>query len=94
MHLVPLSVVAEIAKVMHAGNQTHPNRVPDDWKTMPDFRNRLFSAALRHLAESQYGAAADPETGLSHISHALPNLAMLVWHEQNPQQRGAQCEDA
>jgi len=92
MHLVSLEVVAEIAKVFQAG--IHGNRHANDWQTMTQARERCFSAALRHMAEAQYGDNRDPDSGLSHLAHAATNLVMLVWLERHPEQRGAPSEDA
>lgn len=80
IHLVPLCVLNDLARVMEAGNKK-PDRKPDDWKTMPDAQNRLLSACIRHLGAWQYGEKADPESRLSHLAHAATNLVMMLWHE-------------
>lgn len=36
-----------------------------------------YASALRHLAAWQAGEENDPESGLSHIDHAICNLRML-----------------
>lgn len=40
--------------------------------------HRLFAAIQRHLLAWQDGETNDPESGLSHLSHALASLAMLI----------------
>lgn len=39
--------------------------------------SRLIGAALRHLLAFMRGEDLDPESGLSHVSHAMCNLMML-----------------
>ena len=40
--------------------------------------SRLYAACLRHLTAYWMGETHDPESGLSHIDHAMANLAMLI----------------
>ena len=47
------------------------------------FYSRLADAALRHLIAWVDGENLDPESGLSHLDHALATLAMLKYMEQN-----------
>jgi hypothetical protein len=42
---------------------------------------RLYGACLRHLFAWVGGERADPESGLSHLDHALASLMMLKAHE-------------
>lgn len=39
--------------------------------------SRLIGASLRHLLAFMRGEDLDPESGLSHVSHAMCNLMML-----------------
>lgn len=39
---------------------------------------RLVAAALRHIFAWQSGEETDPESGLSHLDHAIACLAMLI----------------
>ncbi len=41
-------------------------------------RTRLIAAALRHLTSYSFGEDNDPESGLSHLDHAIACLAMLI----------------
>lgn len=41
--------------------------------------SRLLDAAMRHITEHIAGEDVDPESGNTHISHALGSLAMLAW---------------
>lgn len=40
---------------------------------------RLAAACMRHLRAWIFGESLDPESGLSHIDHALASLAMLAF---------------
>ncbi len=43
--------------------------------------SRLMDAALRHITQYQSGENTDPESGLSHLDHAMASLAMLKFME-------------
>lgn len=45
--------------------------------------SRLLDAASRHLYQYVWVNKQDPETGLSHLDHALASLAMAKWMEVN-----------
>jgi hypothetical protein len=45
--------------------------------------SRLLDAALRHLTAILAGEDIDPESGNSHLWHALASLAMLEWMRVN-----------
>jgi len=45
--------------------------------------HRLADAALRHLTSYMDGEDNDPESGLSHLDHALATLAMLKYMSVN-----------
>lgn len=40
--------------------------------------HRLIGAAMRHLTQWQDGEDQDPESGASHLGHALASIAMLL----------------
>lgn len=42
--------------------------------------SQCVDAALRHIAAFAHGEPSDPESGHSHIAHALASLAMLAYH--------------
>lgn len=44
--------------------------------------SRLLGAALRHIFSWARGEDKDPETGLSHLAHAVCCLIFLIWHER------------
>jgi hypothetical protein len=54
----------------------------DNWKKVPDGKNRYFAALQRHLAAWQNGEKEDPESGMSHLDHALCNLYFLRFFDR------------
>lgn len=42
---------------------------------------RLADAAMRHITQYLAGENTDPESGLSHLDHAMASLAMLKFME-------------
>jgi ribosomal protein L32 len=42
-----------------------------------------FACAMRHLAAWQRGEDIDPESGQSHLAHAMCNLRMLTLYTKN-----------
>ncbi len=42
------------------------------------YKRRLVGAALRHLFAYLTGNRTDPETGKSHLAHAIADLAMVI----------------
>ena len=64
----------ELGKVLTFGLKKYKE---DSWKQVPIAK---YEAALsRHLNEYYKGNLIDSESGLSHLSHALCNLAFLVY---------------
>ena len=63
-------VLLEVAKVSTMGAQKYTRA---GWLTVPDGETRYFDASCRHLLASQI-EAADPESGLHHLDHAIWNL--------------------
>lgn len=65
--LLDLSIVQETVEVLTLGAQKYDR---ENWRKVPDARNRYFAALLRHLTAWQRGELADPETGKPHLAHA------------------------
>jgi len=81
-HLLPLEEIEEIVKVMTYGAKKYS---PHGWKEgdQIDCMQRYFSAAMRHIKESQKGNLYDEETGLNHLAHAACCVLFMLWHERN-----------
>tara|TARA_S200000501_G_scaffold188319_1_gene177142 strand:- start:241 stop:672 length:432 start_codon:yes stop_codon:yes gene_type:complete len=68
MNLLPPKAIVEVAKVLTFGAQKYG---PENWKELEDLQNRYLAGALRHIFAHMDGEQLDPETGLSHMAHAL-----------------------
>jgi hypothetical protein len=77
--LIPFECMDELAKILTYGCQKYGK--PSGWETVPDMKNRYFAALLRHLSRYRQGELLDPESGHSHLSHALCNVVFLLWKE-------------
>jgi hypothetical protein len=76
MHLIPWEAMTGAAQVLDFGRvkyQAHNWRKGFAWC-------RLAGAALRHIFAWLSGEDKDPESGLSHIDHALCCLMFLSAH--------------
>lgn len=82
MDLISVPVLRGLAEVLTFGAQKYSAR---NWEKGIVF-SRTYAAALRHLTAWWAGEDLDPETGLSHVKHALCNLHFLV-HFIESQQR-------
>jgi len=76
-HLLPFDAVRQVVAVLKFGAQKY---APRNWEQGMDW-DRPFSAAMRHLTAWYEGEDKDPETGLSHIAHALCCLLFLMSYQ-------------
>lgn len=75
--LIPPEAVTALGTVLAFGAKKYGDR---NWEK--GFKwSRIFGAAMRHLWAWWGGEKADPETGFSHLYHALACIAFLVAHE-------------
>jgi len=75
LDLIPLEALIGLGNVLTFGAKKYQRA---NWANGIEY-SRLISAALRHIAAFNAGQDMDPESGLSHIDHALCNLAFLAW---------------
>lgn len=79
--LLPWRVVGEVVEILMFGAEKYGRC---NWqKSMPGGRNRFFAAAIRHLVAWYDGELLDPESGKSHLAHAMCSLLFLRWHEKH-----------
>ena len=79
--LVPPLALRETVKVLTFGAEKYE---PDNWKRVPEPNRRYFDAAQRHLWAYKEGEINDPESGVSHLAHALCCIMfMLDLDEEN-----------
>lgn len=76
LDLIPGEALTELGKVLAYGADKY---APGNWANGIN-HSRLIAACYRHLSAYNSGEDIDPESGLSHVSHAMCNLAFLVWH--------------
>jgi hypothetical protein len=80
LSMIPREALEEMARAFGYGAQKY---------TRGNFRqsgmawSRLTDAALRHITAFANGEWTDPESGNSHLSHALASLAMLAFQVKN-----------
>ena len=74
LSLVPRVAIEQIAKALMYGERKYNRH-----NYLKGFNsNRLIAATLRHVLAWQDGEDCDPESGLSHLAHALAGLSMLL----------------
>ena len=79
--LVPIEALEKVVDVFTYGAKKYGDR---NWEKGIEL-DRLYAAAMRHLAEAQKGVALDEESGKPHLAHAAANLLMWM-HLQDSKQ--------
>lgn len=74
--LLPIEAVEQVVRVLMFGARKYS---PDNWKRVPDARNRYYAAALRHIFAWRRGSKLDPESKKPHIAHAVCCLIFILW---------------
>lgn len=74
--LLPTGVVAAVVRVLTFGAKKY---APDNWKKIEPVRYE--DAAMRHFDAWRSGEKTDPETGESHLAHAVCCLFFLMWFD-------------
>ena len=79
--LVPFEALEGMVQVLSFGAKKYDNW---NWTTGGGFLwMRVFASCLRHMFAWSRGEDNDPESGLSHISHAQCNLLFLAHYIRN-----------
>jgi hypothetical protein len=73
--LVPFKALDEVVKVLTIGARKY---APDNWKKVPNARQRYIDAAFRHMSAYAAGEKLDVETGKNHLAHAMCCLLFLL----------------
>lgn len=79
MDLLDPYALEELAKVLSFGAVKYE---PNNWRKGIAI-TRLTSSLLRHVFAFMRGESTDPETGLSHIAHAMCNCMFILWTVRN-----------
>lgn len=72
--LIPPSATKALAQVLTYGAKKYK---PNNWQEVDD-TTRYIDALYRHLEAWRSGEKLDEESGLSHLAHALTNVAFLL----------------
>lgn len=76
LDLLPTRPLEEVGHVLAHGGQKYGEH---NWRTGGGFKyGRLIAAALRHVFAFLRGENVDPETGRSHLAHAICCLLFLL----------------
>jgi len=78
--LLPLKPIEQVVRVLTKGAKKYSD---NNWKTVPNFNERYYAAAMRHLTRWRMGYKKDKESGLSHLAHVICCLIFLLWGELN-----------
>jgi hypothetical protein len=81
MELLDAYAIEELAKVLAFGAKKYDAH---NWRKGIT-KGRLIAAALRHLFAYLRGENVDPETGLSHVAHAMCCCMFLLGLEHRPE---------
>ena len=68
MDLLPPKAILETAKVLSFGAEKYD---PENWRLLDNLQSRYTAGALRHIFAHMDGEELDPESGTSHLAHAL-----------------------
>jgi hypothetical protein len=73
--LMPWKALSQVVDVLTYGAKKY---APDNWKKVPNARQRYVDASFRHLTAYVGGEKNDSETGMSHLAHAMCCLLFLL----------------
>ena len=77
--LVPTIATKSLAEVLTFGAQKY---APNSWQNVKDGERRYTDALYRHLEAYRSGEKLDTDSNLSHLAHAITNIAFLLHFEQ------------
>lgn len=75
MGAVPPNALLAVARVLTFGAEKYGR---DNWRQVESAETRYLDAALRHINAYQRGEAVDPESGESHLAHAVCSLMFML----------------
>jgi hypothetical protein len=79
--LVPFEALEGMVEVLQFGANKYS---ANNWRSNGGFSwLRIFNSTMRHLLAWARGQDLDPESGMSHISHAQCNLLFLAYFISN-----------
>ena len=78
--LVPFGALDEVASVLGYGANKYSD---DNWNKLDNLEKRYIAAALRHISKDRQGEEIDPESGYSHLAHAVTSLMFILQNRIN-----------
>lgn len=92
MDLIPPEAIEAMAKGFTYGANKYSD---NNWKLCErDRRDRIYAALQRHLIAVRRGEKYDPESHLSHLTHAITGLSMLLfWEVRDEEESGQTARD-
>jgi len=76
--LLPWKPIIAIVEILQLGAEKY---AAYNWQNVKDFKNRYYSALMRHLTAWWDGETMDPESGKHHLAHVGCNVIFLLWYE-------------
>jgi hypothetical protein len=73
--LMQWGALTEVVDVLTYGAKKY---APDNWKKVPNARQRYIDAGFRHFTAYAGGEKHDSETGMSHLAHAMCCMLFLL----------------
>lgn len=77
----------EVIDVLTYGDSKYPAEDGANWRLLDKPERRLGDALLRHIIAYRSGEKTDPETGKSHLAHAITNALMLMYFDRTQQSK-------
>jgi hypothetical protein len=77
--LIPPHILDEVVQVLTHGAKKYAD---NNWLEVDRPHTRYFAAAMRHLWAWKRGEQSDPDSGLSHLAHAICSLMFIGELEQ------------
>ena len=78
--LLPPGTLLEVVEVLTFGAQKYAD---DNWMHVGGARKRYYDALQRHVEAWWQGEVRDPETGRSHLAHAVCCALFLMWFDRH-----------
>lgn len=76
--LLPQAPLWQVVAVLEFGAGKYG---ADNWRNVPNAKERYFNACHRHLSAWWAGETVDDESGLPHLAHAVCCLMFLMWFD-------------
>lgn len=77
----------EVVEVLTYGDKKYKAEDGANWKRLENPSRRLKDALMRHIIAYRSGEKIDPETGKSHLAHAITNALMLMYFDRTQQSK-------